>query len=215
MVTTMKKILIFALSLLLLTGCGTSEEGAPDGMKTASPKEVNYILYVPEDWKVDTADNSILTAAHVEDGDNSNITMMTYTNDGELTSITAYWEDYEKGLINVFDRDSEGNTTYELLTVGKTNETNGEKETDGEKTDDAKADDENAAGEKAKLDGEDCRIYRYKGNIAGIPLQYMQVITYHNGDFYIFTYTATTQNDRYGRNEEDVARMLNEFKFKN
>lgn len=203
----MKKILIFALSMLILTGCSSGEEGAPDGMKTASPKEVNYILYVPEDWKVDTADGSILTSAHVEDGDNSNITMMTYTNDtyvigeddGELAVIDAYWADYEKDLVNVFDRDDEGNSSYELLTVGKTDEETGKKEADGE---------------EYTLDGAPCRIYRYKGNIAEIPLQFMQVISYRDGDFYIFTYTATTQNDRYTRNEEDVAKMLIEFKFK-
>lgn len=181
-------VLIFLSSLMILTGCGSGsgEDGAPDGMKTASPREVDYVLYVPEDWKVDTAEGSILTAAHVEDGDNSNITMMTYTNDGDLTSISEYWENYQKNLPGIFDSDSEGNSTYKLTTDG----------------------------EEAYLDGEVCNIYRYEGLIAGIPLRYMQVITYHNGDFYLFTYTATTENDRYGRNEEDVAKMLNEFKFK-
>lgn len=192
-----------ALLALTMTACSKEgEEGAPDGMKIASPEEVGYILYVPEDWKIDTAEGSILTAAHVEDGDNSNVTVMAYTNDLEYTSIDAYWADYEKTLKGIFDQ-KDGESTYKLLTERK--------ETVGE-GDDAK--EETIPGEKAKLDGEDCVVYRYSGYIGGVPLMYMQVISYFDGDFYLFTYTATTENDRYERNEEDVAQMLDEFQFK-
>ncbi len=191
--------LMAALLIGTLTGCSSAEEeDAPDGMKLASPEGVDYTLYVPEAWKVDTKADSILTEAHVEDGDNSNITMITYANDGGFDSIPGYWEQYAARLPGIFDADAEGKSTYKLLTVGGTDK-------DGKPLPD---------GEEAKLDGEDCRVYRYEGNMGEVPLRFMQVIAYHEGDFYIFTYTATTENDRYGRNEEDVARILNEFRFK-
>ena len=199
----MKKLLsatlIALLSLTLITGCSSGEPGAPDGMKTASPAGVDYTLYVPSDWAVDTSEGSILTSAHVKDGDNSNITMMSYTNDSELTTIVEFWESHVNRLATIFDLDEEGNSTYKLLTVGGTDSETGEAAPDGE---------------AAELNGQPCRVYRFEGLIGGIPLRYMQVISYYKGDFYVFTYTATTENDRYGRNEEDVARILNEFKFK-
>lgn len=169
-----------------LTGCGSGEEGAPDGMKTASPSGVDYTLYVPEDWQVDTKEDSILTEAHVKDGDNSNITMISYANDAGYNTIPDYWENYSARLPGIFDLDAQGSSTYKLLTEG----------------------------EDAELDGQPCCVYRYEGNMGDVPLRFMQVISYFNGDFYIFTYTATTENDRYGRNEEDVARILDEFRFK-
>lgn len=207
----MKKLLSASLlilaSLMILTGCGSGEEGAPDGMKTASPKDVDYVLYVPEEWQVDTAEGSILTSAHVQDGDNSNITMMTYTNDDGQTDISAYWDNYEKSLAGIFDLDAEGNTTFQLVKPV------------GEEGTLAPIGEEDQKFEESELGGERCQIYRYLGVIGGssddpIPLYFMQVITYHNGDFYIFTYTATTENDRHLRNDTDVGRILTEFRFK-
>ena len=190
---------LLAGAMLFSSGCKANNDDTPDGMKLASPAGVDYQLYVPEKWKVDSSEGSILTAAHVEDGDNSNVTVMTHTNDGEITKIADYWSNYKATLIRYFDTDGEGNTSFKLLPSDNADAEDGEVGADGE---------------KATLDGQTCGVYRYEGLVAGIPLRYMQVITYYNGDFYIFTYTATTENDRYDRNEEDVAKMLIEFRFK-
>lgn len=183
----------------MLVSCSKQEEGAPDGMKSAAAAAADYCLYVPENWQVDTAESSLMSAAHVGDGDNSNITMMAYTNDLGLGSINEYWERYEKNLEKIFDPDEQGNSTYQLKNPGGVNENTGETLPDGE---------------TGTLGGEKCVSYRYTGTLGGVPLEYLQVITYHNGYFYLFTYTATTDSDRFSRHEEDVAMILQNFKFK-
>lgn len=192
-------LLILLAEAVLLTSCSKQEEGAPDGMKSAAAEAADYFLYVPKDWQVDTAEGSLLTAAHVGDGDNSNITMMAYTNDLGLGSINEYWENYEKNLEKIFDLDVAGNSTYLLKNPGGVDEETGEPLPDGESD---------------ILGGEKCYSYRYTGTLGGVPLEYLQVITYHNGYFYLFTYTATTDSDRFSRHEEDVAMILQNFKFK-
>lgn len=192
-------VLFLLVGATLLVSCSKQEEGAPDGMKSASAEAADYYLYVPEDWTVDTAAGSLMTSAHVGDGDNSNITMMAYTNDLGLESINAYWESYEKNLSKIFDLDEEGNSTYQLSNPGGVNEETGETLPDGE---------------TGTLGGEACVSYRYTGIVGGVPLEYLQVITYHNGYFYLFTYTATTDSDRFSRHEEDVAMILQNFSFK-
>ncbi len=54
-----KKIIAMTLSVLLLlfalASCGSSEEDAPEGMKSATMSGEPFVLYVPEAWSLNTA----------------------------------------------------------------------------------------------------------------------------------------------------------------
>lgn len=169
----------FLLSgLMLLSSCSEQDPLAPDGYQTASNDNVDYSLFVPENWIVDTADNSLVTAARATEYENANISMMVYDNDSyaaettaegeEVSLVLRYWADNLTALSNLFDKDAEGNSTFKL-------------ETDGART---------LMGKTA--DGKDVGAfsYVYTGTIGGVELKYMQVLACHNNCFYFFTYTA-------------------------
>ena len=124
-----KKILATALAMLLtapllLSGCSEQDPNAPDGYKLASNDNVEYRLFVPSDWIVDTADDNLMTAARVNDVINTNISMIAYTNDtyevkkddkgNSISPVPEYWADYKADLECIFDKDKEGKTTFAL-----------------------------------------------------------------------------------------------------
>ena len=73
----MKKIIALALALLslcaiFLTSC-KDDDGIPDGMKYANSTDaVDYSLFVPERWIIDTA-NTKITSAHASSTDTTSI----------------------------------------------------------------------------------------------------------------------------------------------
>lgn len=196
---------IFALllSAVMLIGCSKQDPNAPDGYKTASNDNVDYTLFVPEDWVVDTDEKDIVISARVSEQDRSNITMMSYdvtddyigkTDDegNEISPVTLYWADYTDELAKTFDNDDEGNSTFKL-------------ETDGSNS--------HFMGKDA--DGKDVPAYTYvyTGKIGGVELKFMQVISYDKtmGTFYFLTFTAPA--DRYDAHIETVEELLTHIVF--
>ena len=62
-------VLAFCMCFCLLAGCGAKDNksSAPKGMKLASGENVDYCMYVPENWKVDKSD--LYTSAYFSSGD--------------------------------------------------------------------------------------------------------------------------------------------------
>jgi hypothetical protein len=82
-------------------GTGASEDtsdGAPEGMKLASDKNLSYKLFVPSSW---TVDSSEITSAYVE-SDKANVSVTEYVPETDIISIDQYWDickaEYEKYL---------------------------------------------------------------------------------------------------------------------
>lgn len=201
----MKKSTLLSLAalllsgLMLLSGCSKQDPNAPEGYQTASNDNVDYSLFVPSNWIVDTADNSLVTTAHVTEYENTNISMMVYENNNyaaettaegeEISPVVRYWADNLSALTDLFDKDAEGNTTFKL-------------ETDGAST---------LMGKTADGANVAAFSYVYTGTIGGVELKYMQVIACHNNSFYFFTYTASA--DRYDEYIDAVNEILGYIVF--
>ena len=197
-----KKLLATSLALLLtlpmftLTACGESDPNAPSGYVTASNDKVEYTLFVPKNWVVDTTENSMMTTARVSDQDTSNISMVAYTNETyevktdengkQISPVPEYWADYKESLISLFDKDSEGKSTFVL--------------------------NEDASGKTMMVGNEGLGSpatgysYSYTATLGEVELQYLQVIIYRKNTFYIFTYTSTP--DLYANSIDDVEGIL-------
>ncbi|MBQ8382007.1 MAG: hypothetical protein IJX47_02250 [Clostridia bacterium] len=196
-----KKILATALAMLLtapllLSGCSEQDPNAPDGYKLASNDNVEYHLFVPKDWIVDTAEDNLMTAARVSDVINTNISMIAYTNDtyevkkdekgNSISPVPEYWSDYKADLERIFDLDDEGKTTFALSEdlSGKTCLIGGNSESG-----------KTATG----------YTYVYTGKIGGTELKYMQVIIFQKETFYLLTYTSVpSQYDEYVDEVEEI-----------
>ena len=101
----MKKIIAALLvftALLSLGACRqqTAEESAPAGMKLASGEHADYLFYVPEDWRVDSAD--LFTAAYYSSGDSTSINVMAYGVSPGMNELSECWEYYVKEFSDVF-----------------------------------------------------------------------------------------------------------------
>lgn len=180
----MKKTLILSLSALVLSalmlvGCSEQDLDAPEGYQTASNDKVDYALFVPEDWVVDTDADSLIVSARVSAAENTNITMMSYENntysaettaDGqEVSPVVRYWADNLDELTGLFDLDADGNSTFKLETNGKTT----------------------LMGKTAEESNVPAFAYVYTGSVGGVELKYMQVIACHKDSFYFLTFTSS------------------------
>ena len=175
------KFLATALALLLtlpvLSGCSKQDPNAPSGFKTASNDKMDYALFVPESWIVDTDDASMMLSARASEYISTNISMIAYANEDyevktdekgkEVSPVPEYWNDYKEDLVKIFDTDEEGKTTFVLNEDASGKTTIVGKES-GKKT---------ATG----------YTYVYSGTLGGVELQYMQVIIYQKNTFYLFT----------------------------
>lgn len=182
--------------MFTLTACGKSDPNAPDGYITASNDKVEYSLFVPNDWVVDTTENSMMTTARVSEEERSNISMVAYTNEtyevktdekgNQISPVPEYWADYKESLISLFDKDENGHSTFKL--------------------------NEDASGIKMQVGQNNTGApatgysYSYTATLGEVELQYLQVIIYRKNTFYIFTYTSTP--DRYENAIEDVEGIL-------
>ena len=83
--------MLLSLCAVFLTSCN-KDDGIPDGMKYAnSTDSVDYSLFVPERWIVDTA-NSKITQAHASESDSTsvNVQKLAYTSlESYLVAIDA------------------------------------------------------------------------------------------------------------------------------
>ena len=95
----MKKILplLFALLTILLCLVSCQKGDTPSGMKLASDtSRVQYSLYVPKSWIIDSSDN--VSAAHVSDTDRTGISIKKTS----YTDESAWWSDYKNAVSSTF-----------------------------------------------------------------------------------------------------------------
>ena len=175
----MKKIISFImiaavlLSALFAVSCKAKESDPdiPSGMKLASdPKLTDYSLFVPEGWIVDL--QTAATVARASETDSSSVSVSAFTNASIPESediLSKYWETYESDLINIFDKNDKGESTYKL---------SGEPVSLAVKR-----------GDKVVP----AIKYTYTGTMGGNELFFVQMITYRNGYFYIMTLTTTAK----------------------
>lgn len=174
---------IFVILAMVVSCSSKDEEGAPSGMKSAHSANADYYLYVPSDWVVDTADNSLMVAAHVSDSDRTNVTVMAYTGDRTYESLEDYFDAYSKGFERMFDLDESENSTLKMITDG----------------------------ERCLLGGVAANNYVYSGTVGGVELKYRQVIGYWNGDYYLITFTADPE--LYDEHQDDFDKIVQNFTF--
>ena len=191
----MKKILSILLiltTLLTLASCTRETGEAPVGMKNAAGKANDFYLYVPEDWIVNTSDTDLMASARASENDSSNITMIGYADvEKQYENIESYWEYYVKEIESrVFDKvkDSETGEEKSSFTLISESET--------------------------FMDENPAKKYEYSGKVAGIDLQYMQIIAKKDNVFYIFTYTSTPELYKFHIEKDTINTILKFFEFK-
>ena len=187
----MKKPLIVRLIAILSAIClllsfascsKKQEEGAPTGMKKASPDNCGYKLFVPSSWVIDTRETELLTAAHVSETNLSNISMTGYSNEDGI-SLKEYWEKYKSSVQAMFDKDSNGNPIFELVTDAET----------------------------TLVDNKEAVRCVYKGTLGDVELEYLQVFCSSGSNVYIFTFTAFVS--RFETDLSDVEAILKYIDF--
>ena len=98
-----RKTLALAVTLaltLVFASCTARIDGAPDGMKLISTEDVEYNLYVPQEW-VEDVSTGVVTA-YVSESDRSNINMAAFDLDDPNMTAAAFWEKYEGDLLATF-----------------------------------------------------------------------------------------------------------------
>ena len=79
----------------LLAGCGKQEGDAPKGMKLASSDSVDYVMYVPEDWRVDQSE--LYTSAFYSSADATSISASAYGAAVDET-VDTWWDGFYKSF---------------------------------------------------------------------------------------------------------------------
>lgn len=95
-------VLAFCMCFCLLAGCGAKDNksSAPKGMKLASGENVDYCMYVPENWKVDKSD--LYTSAYFSSGDATSISVTAYGVGSEEETVGDWWKKFEKEIGEVY-----------------------------------------------------------------------------------------------------------------
>ena len=201
---TLLLILAGLLSALLFTSCGNSDTDAPLGYKEISGEDVDYDLFVPEEWQPDISTG--MTAAYYSSRDPANISLIAFELDGSVKSIEDYWNSYLPGLTAVFP-------DIKFENIPEDTETEASEAESAEDTETAAVNAEPVIGEpeQLKLDGVPALAYNYTGSMNGTAYKFYQVIAFRNSRVYIFTYTA--EADNYDAHIEDVVSILGNFKF--
>ena len=188
----MKKTLITLLFVILsltfvLASCG-KDGNVPDGMKRASDTRiVDYELFVPEGWIVDTPSFSsneddevkmlAVSMAHVSKSDRSNISVAQWNVTANTSDIDTWWEnEYKPDITSVLG-----------ATISK-------------------------EGEELIIDGKTAKKYEFSAKIGDTTYKYMVAATVRSGSIYVITYTSNEEN--YEKNLEDVSSILENIRFK-
>lgn len=105
----MKRILSLIIAVLtvsaLLCGCSKSAEGVPSGMKKASSDDADYVMYVPEDWRVDKS--TLYTAAYYSSGDATSISATAYGMNYDDTTVDDWFAGFMEEFKSVYTDVSE------------------------------------------------------------------------------------------------------------
>lgn len=102
----MKKLLsllcaaIVCISAFMLSSCGKEETDAPRGMKLASSEDADYIMYVPEAWKVDRS--TLYTSAFFSSGDATSISTAAYGMNYTDKTVDDWWGSFEEEMRSLY-----------------------------------------------------------------------------------------------------------------
>ena len=97
----MKKILILLFAILISTLCLASctSSDVPKGMKSAyNSSEVEFKLYVPESWIIDSMNK--ISSAHVSDRDSTGISLKKTS----YTSEAEWWSAFKSSITSTFTK---------------------------------------------------------------------------------------------------------------
>ncbi len=87
-------VILLLLTILTLASCGADADlSVPDGMVEISNDNVNYDLYVPDDWTPETS-TGVVTAKY-SDSILVNVSMMAVTAPAEVSNAADYWAQFE------------------------------------------------------------------------------------------------------------------------
>lgn len=189
-------ILAGLITALTVASCGQSNEDAPLDYKEISSDDVEYDLYVPEEWQEDITTG--MTAAYYSSQDPSNISMIAFELDGTVKTVEDYWNSYLPSLIAVFP-----DIAFENVPAEESETT----ADDSAETEAVKV----GEPEQLTLDGVPALAYNYTASMSGTKYKFYQVIAFRNAQIYIFTYTAEVTN--YDSHIEDVVGILGNFRF--
>lgn len=100
----MKRIITLALALVMclavFCSCSKQDPNVPAGMKLASSENVDYFMYVPENWRVDKSD--LYTSANFSSGDPTSISATAYAISSDIKSLGDWWKGFEKEMAEVY-----------------------------------------------------------------------------------------------------------------
>ena len=181
-------LLFVIISLtVVLASCGKDSD-IPEGMKRASDtKIVDYELFVPEAWIVDTPSFSsnddkdikklAVSMAHVSTSDRSNISVAQWNTTANTSNVDLWWENEYKPEITSILGATITLEDKELI-----------------------------------IDGKSAKKYEYSAKIGETTYKYMVCATVSNGSIYVITYTSNEEN--YEKNLEAVDEILENIRFK-
>ncbi len=91
---------IICTGALLLSSCGKTDPDVPSGMKLASSEDADYIMYVPEMWRVDRS--TLYTSAFYSSGDATSISCAAYGMNYTDRSVDDWWNSFEDEMKSLY-----------------------------------------------------------------------------------------------------------------
>lgn len=178
-------ILIAVMLLSALSACTIKPyyEGAPEGMRPINEGDDFAILYVPENWLVDTSTG--VPTAYFSTTDRSMVTLVTVKADALAgRSIPEYWESYKETF----------NTSVKDFKIIKANETDSDYTT-------------RLIAERSTY------VYDYTATVTGLEYKFRQALLTHpdTGDLFIITYS--TVGEAFDKHLDDLGDIYNNFAF--
>ncbi|MBE6610588.1 MAG: hypothetical protein E7634_07960 [Ruminococcaceae bacterium] len=177
--------LIAVMLLSALSACTVKPyyEGAPEGMRPINEGEEKAILYVPENWLVDTSTG--VPTGYYSTNDRSMVTLVTVKADAlNGQTIPEYWASYVDSFITsvkdfkiVKETESASDYTTRLIAERST------------------------------------YVYDFTATVTGLEYKFRQALLTHpdTGDLYIITYS--TVSEVFDTHLSDLTEIYNNFKF--
>lgn len=177
--------LISALIISAFAGCTIKPyyEGAPEGMRPINEGEEKAILYVPDNWQVDTSTG--IPTAYYSTNDMTMITLVTVKADVLAgRTIPDYWASYKETF----------SSSVKDFTVIKENETDPDYTT-------------RLISERSTY------VFDFSATVTGLKYKFRQALLTHplTGDLLIITYSSTAEG--FDQHIDDLGTVYNNFTF--
>lgn len=181
-------ISLFLTAFLLITALSACTikpfyEGAPEGMRPINEGEDFAILYVPENWLVDTSTG--VPTAYYSASDRSMVTLVTVKADAlEGRSIPAYWETYKETF----------SASVKDFSILKANETDADYTT-------------RLIAERSTY------VYDFTATVTGLEYKFRQALLTHPDTSDLFIITYSTVAEVFDSHLDDLGDIYNNFTF--